>query len=227
MPRHDHEPKAWVLLRQSVEGIESQLLLGSLGAAGEKHHIVIAEARQLTQSHHLRCPSIPLHTIELHRAGHDHVAASRRRERGEAVGILLRPRDHERYFSEHSAYERANPTIALRACLAHPGVGHHDRDAAGMGARQQVWPKLQFAQHEQIRTHAVEHAVHRPGEVEGAGKGVVDTKTFGGDVEARRRGAGNDTVNRPAGRGCLPANLGGQHGEQLHLADAHAVKPDA
>jgi hypothetical protein len=227
MPWHDHESQPWMRLHQGVEGSDGQLLLRGLRAAGKEDDIVIVEARQLTQSRHLRGLPVPLHAIELHRAGHGHVAAPRRRERGEAVGIFLRSRDHERHLAEHPAHERANPAVAPPALLAHPRVGHDDRDATGMNACEEVWPEFQFAQHEDVGTHAVEHAVDGPGEVERAGKRLVGAEPLGGDVEARGRGTGNDTVDPPAVVFGLAANLGGQYGEQLHLADAHAVEPDS
>jgi len=94
-------------------------------------------------------------------------------------------------------------------------------------AGQQMRPEFEFTEHEQVGPNSVEHAVDRPGEIERAGKRPLGAEPLPSHLEAGRRGARYDAVDGAAGRLSLAANLGREAGEQLDLAHAHAVQPDA
>ena len=205
-------------------GVDRQGLLGGLCAAGEEYDVVILEAGQLRQTPDILGVAVATDAIELHRSGSDD---RRGVERPESCRIGRRARTDERHLRQHPADQRGDAAVATKAPLAQSSVGHDDRQVIAPRRVEEMGPEFEFAEDEEVGVDGLDHAAHRPSEVEGAGEDDGRAKPFDGDIEAGRCGTGDDELDRePLGPG-LGVDLAGERRQELDLADADTVEPDA
>ena len=121
------------------------------------------------------------------------------------------------------ADERPQAAIAAKALVAQPAVDDRHPRAVPLGGRDQIRPQLQLGQHQQRRPHAPHRGGRRPTEIERA----VEHRAVGVLACAPGRSRSWSSSRRRSPTPAAAAQLGDRRRQQIHLADAHRVQPDA
>ena len=96
-----------------------------------------------------------------------------------------------------------------------------------MGLVEKVGPQFEFAEDQEVGRDAIEHAPHRPAEVEWAGEHGRGSKPPARQFEPCGRRTRHRHVERKAVGLGPRLDRPGKGSEQLDLADTHSVEPDA
>ena len=149
MARHQQQQRA---RRRLVQPSRQQRALFALTGAGGQHHRPIQALAPLPADRHQ--PRRGVH-VEFQVAADHH---GRGASRAQALGIVLRLRQHQRQARRGRVHQRGQAPALGRAARAEPGVGHHHRHAGTLGLAHQVGPQLGFHQHPDRRPKVMQEA---------------------------------------------------------------------
>ncbi len=222
MTGNQHQSQSGPGVLQGTERRQGRRFLGLLGAAGEEHQVLRREPGQASQTLGGGVVAVGLGPVVFHRARHsDRPGPGAQATESLGVGLVLHGDQVD--LPEQPGHQRPDAQVAVEAVVAQPPVHHRHPGPCFPGRANQVRPKLGLGQEEQVGPDPPHRRTHGPTEIQWAVEDQVARVLLLGQGHAGHGRGRNDALPiRPA-----PGHRRQQRREQVHLADAHRVKPHA